>query len=47
MVGGYHNRFLRVNLSNHKIKEVKANNSILKEYVGGAGIGSYFLLVSL
>lgn len=44
MIGGYFNRFLRINLSNNKITEFRVDNSVLVDYVGGTGIGSYLLL---
>lgn len=44
MVSGFHQKLLRVDLSTHSFSEEAIPVDILKKYLGGKGLGSYFLL---
>ena len=43
MVNGYHNRILRVNLSNKQISEEELPNNLSEILIGGKGLGAYLL----
>jgi aldehyde:ferredoxin oxidoreductase len=43
MILGYAGKFLEVNLSTEKIKEVKFDDGVLKDYVGGRGLAAKIL----
>ncbi len=40
---GWYNKFLRINLSSKKIEKFRINEEILVKYLGGRGLGTYFL----
>ena len=41
---GYHGRCLKVDLSNRSSEVIEIPNSVLKEFVGGSGLGTWLLL---
>jgi len=43
MVGGYAGKFLNIDLSNEKITETRFQNEILRQYIGGRGLGAKIL----
>jgi aldehyde:ferredoxin oxidoreductase len=43
MVGGYAGKILNINLSHEKITETRIENEILRQYVGGRGLGARIL----
>jgi len=43
MIFGYAGKFLEVDLSTEKIKEIKVRDNVLKEYVGGRGLATKIL----
>jgi len=43
MVGGYAGKFLNIDLSHEKITETRIENEILRQYVGGRGLGARIL----
>ncbi len=40
MIGGYWNRFLRIDLSSKSVEVFSLNEKILREYIGGSGLGA-------
>jgi len=42
-IGGYHGRLLRVNLSGHSYKTEEINENLIKNFIGGRGLGSKIL----
>jgi aldehyde:ferredoxin oxidoreductase len=42
-IGGYIGRILRVDLSREKISEEPLDNSLLRKFIGGAGLGAKYL----
>ncbi len=45
--GGYHNKLLRVNLSDHSYKIEEIPEDILLKYIGGRGLGVKLLFDEL
>ncbi len=43
MIQGYNNRGLDVDLSTGEVKDFEVQDSIFKKYLGGRGLGAYFL----
>jgi len=43
MYGGYTGKILRIDLSNQRIEIQQLDESLIKEYIGGSGIGTKFL----
>ena len=43
MVGGYAGKFLDIDLSNDKIKEIRFPEEVLRQYIGGRGLGAKIL----
>ena len=43
MINGYNGKGLEVDLSSGKIKEFTIDNEIIKKYIGGRGLGVFFL----
>jgi len=43
MYGGYAGKILRIDLSNQKIDIQQLDENLIKEYIGGSGIGTKFL----
>ncbi len=41
---GYHRRFLRIDVSTGKAERVLVPESVLREYLGGSGLGAWLLL---
>jgi aldehyde:ferredoxin oxidoreductase len=42
-MGGYKNRILRVDLSNHTLSEEPLSPSLIHDYIGGRGFGAKWL----
>ncbi len=43
MLGGFFNKFLRVNLTDHTMKDVSFDEAMLRKYIGGSGLGAKIL----
>lgn len=43
-MGGFNGKILKVNLDNHEIKVEKFSEEFYRQYMGGPGVGVYFLL---
>ncbi|MCK5055575.1 MAG: aldehyde ferredoxin oxidoreductase, partial [Candidatus Aminicenantes bacterium] len=43
MIQGYNNRGLDINLSTGKVTDFEVKDTVFKKYLGGRGIGAYFL----
>lgn len=43
MLGGYFNKFLRVDLTNETLEDTSFDESILRKYLGGSGLGARIL----
>ena len=44
---GYNGKILRVDLTNHKIEIEEPDELIYRRYLGGAGLGAYYLMKEL
>ncbi|MCK5029159.1 MAG: hypothetical protein KAR57_05960, partial [Bacteroidales bacterium] len=45
--GGYHNKLLRINLTDHSYKIEEISEDILQKYIGGRGLGVKLLFDEL
>src|SRR5262245_35343141 len=41
---GYHGRYLRIDLSQGRVERVPLSDAVLREYLGGSGLGARLLL---